>query len=430
MAGYVITVEKLRMDKNYSKSIHYRLSCGGYASYLERVRVKEEYEDKTDAYNINDILTTYAADYDGTTYVTALKTYANKRFNRKTVYEVIDELATDAGASWYVDADKKLHYFINEESLASYNISDTPDLTATFPASDIRIYNDGSGVVNRVEVIGGNYLSDDQTDYYMGTGQSNRISLTFKYVKASTQTAVLLYRNDGTEGTPSWTPLTVKVGHIDTISSTDEALYYYQEQAVEQVENFPNLPNALKIVGRYDVPLRLRKRNQASFTHYGKWFDGVLINENIISKVDADIAGTAVLSKNALASTSIECKVRKHGLRAGQTIHVTNVDLGLDADYLIHQVYGEIRAGGYAVYDLTLGTYNPELIDYMLALVRATKATTIWREDEVLDEVLDVEESLPLAESYNNAVTSAAPYTWGPDGANDFAWGFGKWSST
>ena len=84
MAGYVITVEKLRMDKNYSKSIHYRLSCGGYASYLERVRVKEEYEDKTDAYIINDILTTYAADYDSTTYVTALKTYTNKRFNRKT----------------------------------------------------------------------------------------------------------------------------------------------------------------------------------------------------------------------------------------------------------------------------------------------------------------------------------------------------------
>ena len=113
--GYVLDVLKYRMDRNNSKVIIYKITCGSYAALLERRRAKIEYENKTDAYIIDDLLTTYASEIEGATYVDIIKTYVNKRFNRTTVYAAIDSLADDAGASWYVDEDKKLHFFLNEE---------------------------------------------------------------------------------------------------------------------------------------------------------------------------------------------------------------------------------------------------------------------------------------------------------------------------
>ena len=425
LAGYIIEITQSRMDGNSSKSILYTCHCGSYAARMSRHIIKEEYDDKTDAYIINDILTNYANDINGTTYVNELKTYNKKRFNRKSIHFVLEQLARDAGAQWHIDADKNLHFFLNEENLSPFDISDNPDLTDTFPASDIEKSSDGSGVVNRIEVVGGNYLSSDQTDYYQGTGESNKIQLDFKYSAPDGESAVQMWRNDGTAGTPSWTALTVNVGHIDTIGGANEVLFYYQEQLVESQSEWPNLVNALKVTGRYEIPLRYRKRNQASYDHYGQWFDDVIIDTNITSKEDASIAASAQLASNALATTLITLNVREHGLKAGQTIHIENTDLGIDDDYLIHRIDAEITVGGYAQYSVEVGAYNKDLADYLIMLLRSSDDEVVWRDDEVLDEVFDEYESLTLLEVTNSTIgATTAPYTWG-----NFEWGFAKWST-
>ena len=426
--GYVLDVLKYRMDRNNSKVIIYKITCGSYAALLERRRAKIEYENKTDAYIIDDLLTTYASEIEGATYVDIIKTYVNKRFNRTTVYAAIDSLADDAGASWYVDEDKKLHFFLNEELEAPFDISDDPDYSATYSASNIEIYTDGTGVCNKVEVVGGSYLSADTTDYYAGTGQSEKISLHYRYHKPDGESSILVWRNDGTEGSPSWTSLTVGAGHIDSVTTTSACLYYYQEKMIEQLNDWPELPNAMKITGQFEAPLITRLYDDASHTHYGMWFEQVIIDESIINKEDSKIAGRTKLAQSSLATTSIIFDTMKHGLRAGYTIHITNSDLGIDDDYFIQKVNSTIEIGGFAKYTVTVGTYNPELADYILRLARKAEATP-WREDEVLNEILDQSESLALAESIPAVSTSAPPYTWGPTGTNDFEWGFGVWSA-
>lgn len=428
LGGYIVEIVKRRIDRNNSKSIMYRIHCGSYAARLERTRIKEEFANKTDAYIIDDVLTEHASWLDGTTHVNEVKTYVNKRFNRVSVYQAIDNLAEEAGANWYVDEDKKLHFFLSEEGLAPFDISDSPDYSTTYSASNIEIITDGSGVCNKVEVVGGNYLSADTTDYYSGTNKSEKISLYYPYHAPDGESSVQIWRNDGTEGTPNWTSLTVKVGHVDSITTTSECLYYYQERLVEQLNDWPELPNAMKVTGQFEAPLITRMTDDASYIHYSMWFEQIIIDETIINKEDSKIAGRTKLAQSSLATTSIIFDTMAHGLKAGQTIHILNSELGLDDDYFIHKVHCSIERGGFAKYTVTLGTYNPELADYILALARRTDDTP-WREDEVLNEILDQSEDLDLAESWSSVATGEPPYTWGPTGTNDFEWGFGTWST-
>ena len=194
---------------------------------------------------------------------------------------------------------------------------------------------------------------------------------------------------------------------------------------VEGQSEWPNLENALKVTGRYEIPLRYRKRNQASYDHYGQWFDDVIIDTNITSKEDASIAASARLSSSALATTMITFNVREHGLKSGQTIHITNTDLGIDDDYLIHRIDAEISVGGFAQYSVEVGGYDKDLVDYLMALLRNTQDEVVWRDDEVLDEVFDEYEVLSLVEVTTSTIgLTTAPYKWG-----SFEWGFAKWST-
>lgn len=425
LAGYVITVEKQRRIKDTSTNIHYRCYCGSYGARMARHYAKEEYEDKTDAYIIDDLLTTYASDINGTTYVTALKTYEKIRFNRKSLHSILEQLAANAGAQWYIDTDKNLHFFLSEENDAPYDISDDPDLSDTFPASNIVINTDGSNVINRVEVVGGSYLSESNEYFYLqGTGASKIVTFPFKMDKPSDNDTVQVWRNDGDDTTPSWTALTVLTGdEVDDLSANTQVVYYAEGQKLEGYEDWPELSQAVRIRGRRYIPLRYRKRNQESYDHYGQWFDDVVVDYDIVRKEDASIVASSKLSENALATTLVTCEVYEHGLKAGQTIHIENTDLGLDDTYLIHRIDAEIGQGGFAVYTLELGAYSKDLIDYLMKLVKSLKETATWREDEVLDEVFDEYETITLTES-TQVTADEGPYNWG-----SFDWGYAKWGT-
>ncbi len=421
--GFVQVVRKEELGLGYE----YTLECADYACLLDRIIVKAEYEDMTDAAILADLFADYLPEIDASTHVTAIKTHTKIRFNRMTLRECVNALADYADGDWYIDYDENLHFFLGESNSATFDLSDSPDYSQTYPFSDLELELDGTGVVNRVEVVGGNYLSDDQTIYLEGTGQDNRITMPFKMHEPAAGGGIQVYRNDGTESSPVWTQLTVKVGHIDSLSGADEALHYFQEQVLEQQNAWPNLPNAVKVIGRYEVPLRARIRDTESYAHYGRWFDDTIVDSDITDKNAARLAGKGKLAQSALAATAITCKTRQPGLRSGEVVHLTSSRFGIDADYLIQKVSMKETSKNLAEFAVSLGTYNPDLIDIMARLARQAKPRPLWREDEVLDELLEHAESLSLAESCSVAATSA-PYTWGPGGANDFKWGFGVWS--
>lgn len=195
--GYVMEVEKSKgrdaADNDYT------LGCSDYAVLLDKVMVKAEYEDATDKEIIADIFSTAAelAGYDGETYAGEIVTLPRVRFNRMTAREVLDWICEFTGGHWYMDYQKQLHYFKSEEFSAAFDVCEDPTDTTRKTVMYPNITRSGAGVVNLVEVIGGNYLSEDRTDKFSASGFTNSIRLLNRMKAPTTESGIVVRRNDG-----------------------------------------------------------------------------------------------------------------------------------------------------------------------------------------------------------------------------------------
>jgi hypothetical protein len=195
--GYVTDLEE---SEGEGAGRDFNTGCGDYGSYLDHVFIKAEYEDKSDAYIIDDLFGTYAQQYDAETHVETVKTHDKIRFNRVSLREIMDTLADLAQGDWYVDYERRVHFFVVDIESAPFGLSDSPDLAATFPYEKMKIKTDGAGVINRVEVVGGNYLSADATFYLQGTGEDERIIMPFRMHAADGESALQVWVNKWAPG--------------------------------------------------------------------------------------------------------------------------------------------------------------------------------------------------------------------------------------
>lgn len=196
-------------------SVDYYIGASDYLSYLEHVVVKEEFEDSSDGRIIDMLIQEYVPWIyarrssfvpdpwkDIEPPVEIIKTYPRIRFNRMTLRQVINQLANNAGASWYIGPNRYLYYFSTYSESAPYNLSESPDFSTTYPFYGMAVQEGGAKLVNRVEVVGGYYLSEaDTTFIFAGTGKESRILMPYRMQKASDQDELQVWRNDAVKTT-------------------------------------------------------------------------------------------------------------------------------------------------------------------------------------------------------------------------------------
>jgi len=196
--GYVMTVEKFAAANAALND--YVLGCSDYGCFLGKVFVKAEYEDYTDAQIIAAAFASSdeLAGFDVSTFIGNLTSFERVRFNRKSVRDILDWICLQTGGHWYVDYDKKVHYFGTEEFSSNYDVTDDPTQTSKVTVEGVRISTNGASVVNLVEVVGGSDLSDDVVDNeYLPNGVSVTIDLKHRYKPATGESGIGVRRNDG-----------------------------------------------------------------------------------------------------------------------------------------------------------------------------------------------------------------------------------------
>lgn len=419
-AGLLTAFEKHEVGPE----LDYICEAQDYTVLLEKSIINQEWEEDTDDTAVLTAIRSNAdpdlTDFDFTTHVENVGSITQLRLPRKTVREALNELANRVGAEWYIDYNKNLHWFDAEDSRAPYNISDSPDLSNTYPCSGLVQSVDGLDVINRVTVVGGDYLSDDVTHEYAGNGEQDRFVVPHRYRAASTESAVVVEENTNTDLSPSWSALTVGTKYIDDGAGKD-VLWAFQERYFEFASAPSDLNKSWRVKGRYEVPLRVRVRSDSSYDRYGRWFEDVIIDETIKTKEEARARGKVKLAESALGKTVYSCRVYEPGLRAGHIVGVVNSNFSLSDDFLIRRLTRTFAGGGYIVDELELGDYLPDLYDLMVKASRA--ATKVeWREDEVLDELLEHEDELAFTEGTHTVSATSSPYNWG-----SFNWDFGVW---
>lgn len=388
--------------------------------------VNAEYLAQSDSAIIDDFMNAAAPDIQDTTYVKTVRaSLERQQYPRMTPREVLDALAEASGADWYVDegpgpgAQKAyLHYYATEENTAPHSLSDAPDNAANFGYNRL-VDTHHAASANLIEVVGGEYLSTDQTIYQQNDGRQTKVQLPFRCSAPVGQSSIQVWVNDGTDGAPNWTAKTVGTGYIHDITDYD-CLNFFQEKYLEFAVAPPELELAVKITCRYWIPLRQRVRDYVSYANYSRWMAYKIVDANITDKDTAKKRAKVELAKRASTQTSYTLTTMEPGLRSGQHVNLVNAARSLDDTFLIQRVATRFLGGGFASFNIELGLYNPDLIDIIVGLKRAERGAT-WGADDVLDELLENNEAVSVADAVSSAASSG-PYLW-----DAFNWDFGVW---
>ena len=339
--GYIVSKEE---EVGNDLDVDFLIAASDYGILTEKSIIKAEYLQQTDGYILADLFATYLPTINATTFVATVETHERIRFNRFTLREAIDLLAGMAEAEWFIDYDRNLHFFQGQDSVAPFSLSQTPDNSTSYPFDDLVKFTDGTGAINRVEIVGGDYLSDDHTILVAGTGQDERVIMPFRMKGPLAGGGIVVHRNDGTETAPVWTALTEKPGYIDALVDPNDVLHYFQEKVLEQTDTWPNLPNAVRIRGRFEIPLRTRVRDNISYAFYGQaqWFDAVINDPDITDKSTATLRGKALLAQQALGRVAVRLSTRKPGLSAGMMLAIDSPLHSVNDSFLIQEVNATI----------------------------------------------------------------------------------------
>lgn len=371
-----------------------------YTILTDRVIVNEVYEDKTDAYIINDLCTKYLPEIDGSTYVSTGKTNDRIIFNRVTLRQAFNKLAHNSGMDWRLDYSKYLHYFTPETNLAPFGISDDPDLSTTYPCYGLEYTRDATQLINRQIVQGGFYRTAD-TDFELpANNQTTEFLLPYHLHEVDGETDILVYVNDNTDEAPNWVAQGVGIDHKDTLGGAVDVLHNFEERLLKFGTAPLDLTRAIKVTGRYEVPVIVQARSEESYDDYGRWFDGpIIVDKNIDSRDWAKLEAKAVLAEHAFVKEKGSFYCDYDGLVAGQRISIVNSLRAIDGNYLINKVVTRILGGTQCQYRVSFGKYNPDLVDIILAVKNQVKPFEAKRTDEVLNELFEQAESLGLTEA-------------------------------
>jgi len=408
--GYVASIDM----KAYAQTRRRIVSCQDYSILLETKLVNEIYESQTDNAIILDLFATYLPGIDVATYVETSVTIDRIVFPHVTLREALERVCEVSGFDWYVDYNEKLHYFAEETNLAPFDLLDTEVLT--HPHKMRSYVKDARKIENRILVLGGIYWSGD-TDFELpADNQTTEFLLPYRFKPPVGQTQILTYENIGNDVAPNWSAVTVGVDYLDTLGvglGEYDTLYNFQEKLLKWNVAPPNLLRAMKITARYEVPVILRVHSDASYTEYGRWFDGKVVDENITTRDLARQRGKAHLAEWAFAKEQGIVVCWTSGLYAGQRIRIVNALRSIDGYYLIRSVDTRFLGGTARMYIVEFGEYNPDLVDMLMALKRSSEYRDS-REDEMLNECFELAEAMAITETSVTLITTGLTYYASP----------------
>lgn len=405
-AGYIASVEP------DVEGVVGRFLCKAqdYSVLLSTTIVNKVYENKTDLQVIQDLFSTYLSEVTTADYVQTGLTNERIVFNRTTLEEAVNTLAGKAGFDWYVDYNKKLHYFHPISNLAPFNLSDTPNNSTTFSYGTMKYKRDATRIVNMVTVVGGTYFSDDMDYIGEANGEATKFLLPYKLHPPVSESLILVYKNIGSDETPNWSALGVGIDNVDELGGSIDVLYNFDEKLLIFSSAPTELKKSIKVTGRYDVPVLVRVRSTPSYDLYGKWYEDKVVNQDIDDKDWATMLGKGILADCAFVKESGSLFCERDGLVAGQRIHIYNAVRDIDDYYLIHKVSTSILGGTTCRYKVQFGEYNPDLIDLLIAHKLRSAQYQQRRDDEVMLELLEFTEPLTLGEAVD-LHTDATPAT-------------------
>lgn len=117
---------------------------------------------QTDQAIIQSLFTRYRPDIDTSNVQVVTSNFPAISFPAHSLEQFLQRIVKVSRASYRVDYYKRLFYGVLGFLIAPINFSDHPDFSSTFPVEGLTYEPDGTGLVDKVWVIGGSFLSGQQ----------------------------------------------------------------------------------------------------------------------------------------------------------------------------------------------------------------------------------------------------------------------------
>jgi hypothetical protein len=398
----------------------FAVTCADYTYEMDKQLASRVYENETIADIISDLVTSYAP---GFTSNNVASDFVIEKivFNQVPISQCLKRLADIIRYDWYVDETKDIHFFAKETKAAPFDLTDT---NGNYIYKSLTRTLDGSQVVNRVKVRGGEYNGASYTDTITVSGNASK-SFKLPYRFANLQ--IELDTGSG------FAAQDVGVDFIDDFTSKD-VLYNFQEQMI-RFDIALSAGNKIRFTGNPKIRVLGVAEDPDSIALYGK-IEKLIRDDSIQSNTIARRRAQAELY--AYSQTQIDARFNTYtaGLRAGMLITVQSDLRGNTDSLIIKAISFKPRTPNEYVYSVEcISTKRFDLIDLLQKILEpnplstdevetAEEAFTDTQEITITDEyemvaAFDDQQAITLTENYIlnplgagvNAEYVLAPYT-------------------
>lgn len=380
-AGFVESFEA-RPD---GVEIEYSVVCVDYSWLLDHPSqlITKVYEDGTsDQDIIVEIMEKYCPEIDTTNVAEIEDALTREYYENMTPRQILDALCKRTGAVWYVGYEgagnykAPLYYFLPSAATSSGLIlADGIHLDPPpYPYGDL-VKRREHGIATEVIVEGRpGYVEvaekaiaiadEDLDDDDLATRK--RIKLPYRLKPLDGEIRPQIWAYDGSDY------LWQKVGYGGTqdglgdIDGGEHQVLWYNDDKYLEFYTAPTLDGTNYGVKYSAAELRPTEGIATDATgeaKYGRVLRTRVHDETIHDTTTAQLVAEALLDRWKADQDTYTCVFWEHGARAGQTISLTNVDLGISDSFILQRLSGRGIGGDLWEYELELAKYIPDAVD-------------------------------------------------------------------
>jgi len=375
------------------EGVKYSVKCVDHTDDLINTLFSASYSSDTVGNIIADIITNYMSGFT-TVNVNCNVTIDKIVFNQVSVFKAIKRLADIVRFQWYVDENKDIHFFPKFTKTAPYNLTDT---SGNYIYKSLRRKIDGSQIVNKVIVRGGEYDGSSYTDVITVKGNDSK---SFKLPYKMANLTVELDTGAG------YSSQTVGVDFIDDFTTKD-VLYNFNDKTI-RFQTALSDNDKIRFSGNPKVRVLAIAEDTASQATYG--VRGKLIRDNSIEDLNVArqrASGEITAYKDAVSNLSFSTYTA--GLRAGMVINLNSTIRNTTDDYIIKTVkfsFHDNTRFKYTVQVVTTEKYG--LIELLQRLLEPDSA--LENENEVAEKLETNIDTINITELITN-VTPEQDFT-------------------
>lgn len=254
-----------------------------------------------------------------------------------TVAQALDDLATYAGCTWYIDVNKNLYFIPRSTYAAAWDITETGDVLSNVLADSFEVYRTNPEYRNQQYIRGGSAKTALQTEIKVGDGETTSWAVGYRIAEQPTVSV-------STDGGKSYTVKTLGIKGVDTgkdfyWSANDQVLL--QDALGTRITSTGRLK--IEYYGLYQVILSSADfaeiLNRQALEYNTSGINDSVKDDALVTTQDAGLnEANALLAHYAEVGTKVTYTTMVPGLEAGTLQHIYSHIHQLDEDFLITQV--------------------------------------------------------------------------------------------